>query len=292
MDPALIVFGLGVGVLVGTTGMGGGSLMTPLLILVFGVKPVVAVGTDLAYAALTKTLGGYRHLRKGTVHLGLSAWLAIGSVPGALVGVYVLDLLRDWYGHGFDDFLIVLIASALLLTGLLVLARALVLRAQGDRADIRLATRHKLAAIALGVSVGFVLGITSAGSGTLIAVGLILGFRLTPLRVVGTDVFHAAVLLWAAAGAHVVSGNVDFALAGTILIGSLPGVWIGTGLAARLPESGLRPALGIVLLASGLGLLTKAGVDVPAAVLVGVPIALVLASWLVLSNRTPAPQQT
>jgi uncharacterized membrane protein YfcA len=292
VDPALIVFGLGVGVLVGTTGMGGGSLMTPLLILVFGVKPVVAVGTDLAYAALTKTLGGWRHLRKGTVHLGLSAWLAIGSIPGALGGVYVLDLLRRAYGDGFDDLLIVLIAGALLLTGLLVLARALVLRSQGDRADIALRTRHKLAAIALGVSVGFVLGITSAGSGTLIAVGLILGFRLTPLRVVGTDVFHAAILLWAAAAAHVVSGNVDFALAGTILIGSLPGVWIGTGLAARLPESGLRPALGIVLLASGLGLLTKAGVDVPAAALVGVPLALVLASWLVLSLRTPAPQRS
>jgi uncharacterized protein len=290
VDPALIVFGLGVGVLVGTTGMGGGSLMTPLLILVFGVKPVVAVGTDLAYAALTKTLGGWRHLRKGTVHLGLSAWLAIGSIPGALGGVYVLDLLRRAYGDGFDDLLIVLIAGALLLTGLLVLARALVLRSQGDRADFKLATRHKVAAIALGVSVGFVLGITSAGSGTLIAVGLILGFRLTPLRVVGTDVFHAAILLWVAAAAHVVSGNVDFALAGTILIGSLPGVWIGTGLAARLPESGLRPALGIVLLASGLGLLTKAGVDVPAAALVGVPVALVLASWLILSLRSPAPQ--
>jgi uncharacterized protein len=290
VDPALIVFGLGVGVLVGTTGMGGGSLMTPLLILVFGVKPVVAVGTDLAYAALTKTLGGWRHFRKGTVHLGLSAWLAMGSIPGALGGVYVLDLLRRAYGDGFDDLLIVLIAGALLLTGLLVLARALVLRSQGDRADIALSTRHKVAAIALGVSVGFVLGITSAGSGTLIAVGLILGFRLTPLRVVGTDVFHAAILLWVAAAAHVVSGNVDFALAGTILIGSLPGVWIGTGLAARLPESGLRPALGIVLLASGLGLLTKAGVDVPAAALVGVPVALVLASWLILSLRSPAPQ--
>jgi uncharacterized membrane protein YfcA len=292
VDPALIVFGLGVGVLVGTTGMGGGSLMTPLLILVFGVKPVVAVGTDLAYAALTKTLGGWRHLRKGTVHLGLSAWLAIGSIPGALGGVYVLDMLRRAYGDGFDDLLIVLIAGALLLTGLLVLARALALRSQGDRADFKLGTRHKVAAIALGLSVGFVLGITSAGSGTLIAVGLILGFRLTPLRVVGTDVFHAAVLLWVAAAAHVVSGNVDFALAGTILLGSLPGVWIGTGLAARLPESGLRPALGIVLLASGLGLLTKAGVALPAAVLVGVPVALVLASWLVLTLRTPAPRQT
>lgn len=291
MDPVVIVFGLGVGILVGTTGMGGGSLMTPLLILLVGVKPVVAVGTDLTYAALTKTLGGWRHLRKGTVHLGLAGWLAIGSIPGALAGVYVLDLLRRAYGDGFDELLIALIAGALLLTGLLVLVRALAVRSQDERAELALDRRHKLAAAALGLSVGFVLGITSAGSGTLIAVGLILGFRLTPLRVVGTDVFHAAALLWAAAAAHVVSGNVDFALAGTILIGSLPGVWIGTGLAPRLPESGLRPALGIVLLASGLALVTKTGLAVPAAVLVGVPLALVLTSWLVVSLRAPLPKQ-
>ena len=180
MDPALILFGLGVGVLVGTTGMGGGSLMTPLLILLFGIKPVVAVGTDLAYAAVTKTLGGYRHLRKGTVHLGLSAWLAIGSCPGALAGVWVLELLRRAYGNGFDELLLALIAGALLLTGLLVLLRALLLadHARRERSQLALELRHKVAAVALGLSIGFVLGVTSAGSGTLIAIGLI----LAPLR--------------------------------------------------------------------------------------------------------------
>jgi len=287
MDPWLILFGFGVGILVGTTGMGGGSLMTPLLILVFGIKPVVAVGTDLAYAAVTKTVGGWRHWRKGTVWPRLAFWLAVGSCPGALGGVYLLALLRDAYGDDFDDLLLVLIAGALLLTGLLVLLRALVLTDAHlrERHAMVMETRHKVAAITLGLTIGFVLGITSAGSGTLIAVGLIIFFRLTPRRVVGTDVAHAAVLLWVAAAAHLVSGNVDLALAGTILIGSIPGVWFGTSLATRLPERGLRPILGIVLLASGMALLGKAGFDVPIGVLVGLPVVLLAVTVLVLRAR-------
>jgi uncharacterized protein len=287
MDPAIVLFGLGVGVLVGTTGMGGGSLMTPLLILVFGVKPVVAVGTDLSYAAVTKTVGGWRHWRSGTVDGRLAFWLAVGSCPAALVGVYVLDVLRHAYGDGFDDFLIVSISGALLLTGALVLLRALVLTGSGERAELELETRHKVAAVALGATIGFVLGVTSAGSGTLIAIGLILGFRLTPRRVVGTDVAHAAVLLWVAAVAHLASGNVDLGLAATILVGSIPGVWLGSSLAVRLPERGLRPALGVVLLTSGLALLTKAGVEIPAAVLVGVPLLLAVGCAATLRLRGP-----
>jgi uncharacterized membrane protein YfcA len=287
VDPAIILFGLGVGVLVGATGMGGGSLMTPLLIIVFGIKPVVAVGTDLAYAAVTKTVGGWRHLRSGTVFPRLAFWLGVGSCPGALAGVYVLDRVRDAIGEDFDTFMLVSIAGALLLTGGLILWRALSSSAHADRerGAFRMHTRHMAAAVALGAFVGFVLGITSAGSGTLISIGLILGFRLTPRRVVGTDVAHAAILLWVAALAHVASGNIDFGLAGTILIGSVPGVWIGTTLATRMPERGLRPALGIVLLASGLGLLGKAGIDMPAGVLVGVPIALVALAVAVLRRR-------
>jgi uncharacterized membrane protein YfcA len=290
MDLTIVLFGLGVGVLVGATGMGGGSLMTPLLILLFGINPVVAVGTDLAYAAVTKTVGGWRHLRSGTVHGGLVRWIAVGSCPGALVGVWVLEKLRDAFGADFDTFMIVSIAGALLLVGALVLWRALVGAAhlERERDGFAMETRHKVAAIALGAFVGFVLGITSAGSGTLISIGLIIGFRLTPRRVVGTDVAHAALLLWVAALAHLASGNIDFGLAGTILVGSLPGVWIGSALALRLPERGLRPALGIVLLGSGLALIGKAGVDVPAAVLIGVPLALVVLSVAVLRRRPRA----
>jgi uncharacterized protein len=287
MDPTTILFGLGVGLLVGITGMGGGSLMTPLLILVLGVKPVVAVGTDLAYAAITKTVGGWRHFTKGTVFPRMAFWLAVGSCPAALVGVWLLDRLRESIGSDFDTFMLLAIGGTLLLTGALVLLRTLALAdlASRERGAFRMQTRHKVAAVALGGTIGFVLGITSAGSGTLIAIGLILGFRLSPRRVVGTDVAHAAVLLWVAAFAHVVSGNVDFGLAGTILLGSVPGVWMGTNVASRLPEAGLRPALGIVIFASGLALVTKAGVELPGVVLVGVPLALAVLSVAVLRRR-------
>jgi uncharacterized membrane protein YfcA len=286
MDPLLVLFGFGVGILVGTTGMGGGSLMTPLLILLFGIKPVVAVGTDLAYAAITKTAGGLMHWRKGTVQKDLALWLAVGSCPGAIAGVILLDKL------GLNDVLLPMISAALLLTGALVMLRALIWQGAGELGTVPMTTGRKAFAVALGGSVGFVLGVTSAGSGTLIAIGIILFFKLSPRRVVGTDVFHAALLLWTAAIAHLFSGNVDLGLAGTILLGSLPGVWVGTHMATRLPERGLRPALGIVLLTSGLTLLTKAGVDVPVGVIVAVPLALAGAAALVLRNRSarrPAP---
>ena len=274
MDPLVILFGFGVGILVGLTGVGGGSLMTPILILVFGFKPVTAVGTDLAYGAVTKTVGGWRHLRQRTVDMKLSGWIAVGSVPAAIAGVVVLHLLEDTWGKSFDDGLLIAVAAALLLTGTVMLARLLFNNETHELHTARLTTGHKVAAVALGASVGFVLGVTSAGSGSLIAVGLIMIFRLTPRRVVGTDVFHAAVLLWAAAIAHVIAGNVDFALAGTILIGSIPGVWIGSGLAVRLPVGVMRATLAVVLLAAGLALLQKANVGIPSLAILGVPIVI------------------
>ena len=278
MDPALAGFGVGVGVLVGMTGIGGGSLMTPLLILVFGVKPVTAVGTDLAYGAVTKTVGGWRHLRQGTVDMRLSSWMAVGSVPAAVGGVYALDVLERLNGDDFDDLLITVLAITLLFTGVMTLARALFLkRLHGrERSSVEMNTRAKVSAVALGTVVGFVLGVTSAGSGALIAVGLILLFRLVPTRVVGTDVFHAAILLWAAAAAHIVAGNVDFALAANILLGSVPGVWIGSSLSIRVPTATLRTTLAIVLLGSGLGLLAKAGVGVPGALLAAFPVGVAI----------------
>jgi uncharacterized membrane protein YfcA len=124
MELALIGFGLGVGILVGMTGIGGGSLMTPMLILVFGVTPVTAVGTDLAYAAVAKTVGGYKHWRQRTVDFELSKWMALGSVPAAVGGVYVLSLLEEWAGRDFDDLLLTLLGTALLLTGLATFVRA------------------------------------------------------------------------------------------------------------------------------------------------------------------------
>src|SRR3954451_875038 len=258
------------------TGIGGGSPMTALLVPVFGVTPTTAIGTDLAYAAVTKTVGGYKHWKQRTVDLTLSTWMAIGSVPAAVFGVYVLTLLEDWLGSDFEDTVIAILAGALLLTGTATLVRALLKRMQErERDTIDMEPRHKIAAVALGVSVGFVLGVTSAGSGALIAVGLILLFRLSPRRVVGTDVFHAAILLWAAGLSHVVAGNVDFGLVGTILLGSVPGLWLASYWSDRVDPAVLRVTLAVVLIGAGLALTIKAGADIPVAVIVPFPVAVI-----------------
>jgi uncharacterized membrane protein YfcA len=294
MDVTLIAFGLGVGVLVGMTGIGGGSLMTPMLILVFGVTPVTAIGTDLAYAAVTKTVGGYKHWRQRTVDLKLSSWMAVGSVPAAIGGVWVLGVLEDAAGRDFDDLVLTILAAALLLTGAATLIRAFLKRMhERERDTIALERKHKVAAVVLGLCVGFVLGVTSAGSGALIAVGLILMFRLTPRRVVGTDVFHAAILLWAAGLAHVTAGNVDFGLVGTILLGSVPGVWIGSHWSVRVDPAVLRTTLAVVLIGAGLALLIKAGLDLPLIVIAPFPLAVIaLLVVTILRDRRGAHQTT
>ncbi len=291
MDPIVIAFGFGVGILIGLTGIGGGSLMTPLLVLFAGISPVVAIGTDLAYGAVTKTLGGWRHWRKGTVDLGVSMWLAVGSVPGALVGVWLLDRLHDAYGKSFEPALLTSIAVALIIVAVTILGRALFMPklVARERHSVPQTTRTKVTAALIGAVLGLILGVTSVGSGALIGLALILVFKLTPHRVVGTDVFHAAILLWVAGFAHWISGNVDFALMGTILIGSLPGVWIGTQLIGHVPANALRPVLGCVLLGSALGVMTKAGVAVPPAALVGVPLAVGLGAYALLRVRAASP---
>ncbi len=290
MDPLVVLFGLGVGVLVGMTGIGGGSLMTPLLILVLGTQPVVAIGTDLAYGAITKTLGGWRHLRKGTVDLGVAGWLCLGSAPGSLIGVVAVSRLHASFGDSFDSPLLVAVAGALLVAGLATLVRALFLPklVARERERVVMDRRTKVQAVAIGFVLGVVLGVTSVGSGALIGLALILVFRLTPHRVVGTDVFQAAVLLWVAGLGHFVSGNVDLGLMVNILIGSLPGVWIGAALMTRVPSGGLRPALGCVLLASALAVLSKADLPIPVAAIIAVPLVVAAFSWWWLRRRPAA----
>jgi len=290
LDPLVIAFGLGVGVLVGLTGIGGGSLMTPLLIIFAGVPPVVAIGTDLAYGAVTKTVGGWRHLRQGTVDIGVSKWLAVGSVPGSLLGVLAVNRLHERYGGGFDNTLLFAIAGALLIVAAAVLGRALFMPhlLERERHSVALSTGVRAGAAGLGFVLGGLVGMTSVGSGALIGLALILVFRLTPHRVVGTDVFHAAVLLWSAGLAHWATGNVNLLLMANILLGSLPGVVIGTALITRVPAHGLRPALGCVLLGSALGVLTKAGVALPAAVIVGLPVGVGAAAFVLHRSRRPS----
>jgi uncharacterized protein len=289
MDPAIVFFGLGIGVLVGMTGMGGASLMTPMLILVFGISPVTAIGTDIFYAAVTKSVGGWQHLRLKTVHRGLAFWLACGSVPSAILGVWVIELLQRSYGEDLDKLVLGMLGGALLVVGLATLLRSVFLKdVIQERSAMHLYTRHIVAAVVTGVVTGFVIGLTSAGSGTLIAIALIAIFRLTPKRVVGTDIFHAAVLLWAAGIAHWVGGNVDFALAGNILLGSVPGVLIGGALSVKAKTGFLRTALAVVLIASGAALITKEGepgVVIPAIAVAGLMIGVLFAAQVISQGR-------
>src|SRR4051812_11323650 len=160
MDPVIVFFGLCVGILVGMTGVGGGSIMTPLLILILGIKPVVAIGTDLAYAAITKTLGGYRHLRQRNVDMRISLWLAVGSIPGSLGGVWLLQRLHADFGKQFDTVVLFIVAGALAVTGVATLTRALFMPGEvaKERDSFKMRGRHKIAAVLIGLSVGFVLG--------------------------------------------------------------------------------------------------------------------------------------
>src|SRR5689334_22010163 len=259
MDRAIVVFGLGIGVLVGMTGMGGGSLMTPLLILIFGISPTTAIGTDIFYAAVTKTVGGWRHLKMKTVNMDLVKWLAIGSVPSAVGGVALVSWLQTRIGEArLEELVYAVLGGTLLMVGVITLARALILRnlvEERDRFEVE--RRHKVAAVVIGATTGLVISVTSAGSGTVIAILLIAVYRLSPKKVVGTDVFHAAILLWAAGIAHWVGGNVDMTLAGNILIGSIPGVVIGAALSDRAPQGFIRTALGVVLVGSGIVTIQK-----------------------------------
>jgi uncharacterized protein len=289
MDPAIIVFGLGIGVLVGMTGMGGGSLMTPLLILIFGIQPTTAIGTDIFYSAVTKTVGGWRHLRMKTVNMELVKWLALGSVPAAVGGVALVSVIERQVGEDrLDSLVYAVLGGTLLMVGIITLARALILRnlvEERDRFDVE--RRHKVAAVLIGATTGFVIGITSAGSGTVIAILLIAVYRLAPKKVVGTDVFHAAVLLWAAGIAHWVGGNVDFTLAANILIGSVPGVIIGAALSGKAPQGFIRTALGLVLVGSGIVTIQKGDPNVwPIAALVAaIGLGSILAAPRILHRR-------
>ena len=286
MDPAIVLFGLGIGVLVGMTGMGGGSLMTPLLILIFGIQPTTAIGTDIFYSAVTKTVGGWRHLRMKTVNMELVKWLAVGSVPAAVTGVAIVSILEKQVGEDrLDSLVYAVLGGTLLMVGIITLARALILRNLVEERDrFKVVRKHKVAAVLIGATTGFVIGVTSAGSGTVIAILLIAIFRLSPKKVVGTDVFHAAILLWAAGIAHWVGGNVDFVLAGNILLGSVPGVVIGAALSDRAPTGFIRTALGVVLIGSGIVTIQKGDPTVwpIAAAVAAIGLGLVLAAphWL------------
>ncbi len=252
MNPQYTITGLLIGFLIGLTGMGGGSLMTPFLILLIGIKPTIAVGSDLCYAAITKIIGAIQHHRQGNVDHPLAWRLAWGSVPGSLLGVYCITRLQHHAGADVQLWIGRMLGMMLILVAIALFFRSNPkVKAWGRRLRLKNPEKRTHWAVAAGLVLGFLVGITSVGSGTLFGVLLIVVFGLRPKSVVSTDVFQAAILSTAAAAGHIWAGNVDFHLVGSLLIGSIPGVLLGSKFADSLPDRIIRPILATVLILSG-----------------------------------------
>jgi uncharacterized membrane protein YfcA len=267
-----VLTGLLIGTLVGMTGMGGGSLMTPILVILFGFQPTLAVGTDILHGAIFKTVGAIRHRSLGTVHARLSGWMLIGSAPFSLLGVALGTRLTDKYGDGATSVMGYVLGGALLFgaTGL-VLKSFVRKKVVGDDDRFDMVWRDRIAAVTIGVFGGFIVGLTSVGSGTFFALTMLFVFPLGAHKIVGTDILHAAALLYVAGFGHFIAGNVDFHAVGWLLIGSIPGVLIGSHYSVRVPEAWLRLALADVLAISGLKLVQVPNVYL--AVAIGVSVA-------------------
>jgi uncharacterized membrane protein YfcA len=284
--------GLLIGVLVGLTGMGGGSLMTPILVIVFGFKPTYAVGTDILHGAIFKSFGAVRHRRLGNVHAHLTLWMFLGSGPMSLLGVATASWLADAYGDGVQSALSYAIGAALILGAIGLVLKTFVKRGvQPSGAAFIMQRKDKVRAVILGAVFGYIVGLTSVGSGTFFGLVMVMIYPLTVARIVGTDIFHAAALLWVAGIGHLVQGNVDLHATAWLLLGSIPGIWISSRFTVHLPQDALRLGLAGVLALSGIKLL-----NVPeASYVIAIGLALGLgafAVWLLLQSRSREAERT
>jgi uncharacterized membrane protein YfcA len=254
------ILGLVVGFLIGLTGMGGGAMMTPILLWTGWAAPAVAVGTDLVWNAITKTLGAAVHYRQNNVNLSLVRKLATGSIPGALIGVYLLGALKKSAGVAYVDRLIVhLLGATLIAVGLSIVLREFIHRRRSQQKTGRKITDEALAnwqVSVIGFIVGLLVAFTSVGSGSLIITSLLLLFPGERLKgLIGSDVFHGMLLVGVAAIGHWHFGDVNIRLVSGLLVGSLPGVWLGSLFTGRIPERALRSALAMLLFLTGLRLI-------------------------------------
>src|ERR687888_422037 len=271
-----------IGILVGLTGMGGGSLMTPILVIVFGFKPTYAVGTDILHGAVFKTFGAARCRQLGTVHARLALWMFLGSGPMSLVGVAIASKLGE-HAQKTEGYAV---GVALILGGLGLVAKTFLQRGiQPNNAPFLLQRRDRIIATTIGAVFGFVVGLTSVGSGTFFGLVMVLVYPLTIPKIVGTDIFHAAALPWVAGFGHLIRGNVDLHAMAWLLLGSVPGILLSSKLPLRIPDRPLRLGLAGVLALSGLKL-----VNVPEATYVlAIGVAVVVGGllwWGVAAIRT------
>jgi uncharacterized membrane protein YfcA len=279
---SIVIAGVIVGLLVGMTGSGGGALMTPILILLFGVTPSAAVSSDIVASAIMKPFGGAIHFRRGTVHMGLVGWLSVGSVPAAFSGVFIDHALGKGkvmqqnieYAMGAA---IILAATALIIKLLLDSAAAKRNPGKADEDDPEIAVKRILT-VAIGVFGGLLVGITSVGSGSLMIVLLMMLYpQMSMRRLVGTDIVQSMPLVASAAVGHALFGGLQFGLTASITVGSIPGVIVGAWLSSRASNILLRPILAFVLMASALKLLGEP--THPLAITMGIVVLIGLPVW-------------
>jgi uncharacterized protein len=296
IDPLVAAAGLLVGFTVGLTGMGGGALMTPLLVLVFKVQPLAAVSSDLVAAVIMKPVGGGVHLRRGTVNFALVRWLMVGSVPAAFAGVLVLRQLGD--GAVVQDRIKQVLGAALVLAAGSIAAKAMLAarrarrEAPGQAAPASAATRpfqvRPLPTVLIGVVGGLVVGMTSVGSGSLMIVLLLLLYpMLRSSELVGTDLVQAIPLVASAAAGHILFGDFKLGLTASLLAGSIPGVYLGARLSSRANDAVIRPTLALVLVASGLKLLGVDNLEMAMVMLPAVLAAAAVLAWVGLVRPRP-----
>jgi uncharacterized membrane protein YfcA len=278
VDLALSVAGLIVGVLVGLTGMGGGALMTPILVLLFHTNPASAVSSDLVTSLFMKPVGGAIHWRQATVHKRIVLWLLVPAVPAAFAGVFVLNALGN--GQTLQDRVKLGLGAALLMAFLTMVVRELMHRGEteGDGLDTPV---RRMPTLVVGLLGGFVVGMTSVGSGSMIIVALMWIYpRLSNRVLVGTNLVQAVPLVGAAALGHILFGHVQAGITTSLLIGALPGVFVGAQISSRTTTNWLRPILAGVLLASALKLLdAPSTITALAAVAVAVVLLLLPKIW-------------
>lgn len=289
MSWQFILAGLFVGTLVGLTGMGGGSLMTPILVLLLGFSPTVAIGTDIAHGAIFKTVGAIRHRRLGNVQARLSAWMLLGSAPSSVAGVWLSTWLGHRYGEGVNSVSARVLGGALIFGCVGLMTKTLMRPKEVADSPFVLARRDRIAAVLIGLVGGLVVGLTSVGTGVFFGLSLLILFPLRARKVLGTDIFHAAALLYVAGFGHFIAGNVDLTAVGWLLIGSIPGILVGSQLSISVPDRPLRFALASVLGLSGLALLKVPGttVAIVAALACGVTALLTYLTRQIWLKRRP-----